>query len=42
MRDIYGGLLSEIERRNYDVFTQRIRLSGFQKLKSALMAYIRH
>ena len=42
MRDIYGGLLREIERRKYDVFTQRIRLSGFQKLKSALMAYIRH
>ncbi len=42
MRDIYGGLLTEIERRKYDVFTQRIRLSGFQKLKSALLAYIRH
>lgn len=42
MRDIYGGLLREIERRRYDVFTQRIRLSGFQKLKSALMAYVRH
>ena len=42
MRDIYGGLLREIERRQYDVFTQRIRLSGFQKLKSALLAYIRH
>ena len=42
MRDIYGGLLREIERRRYDVFTQRIRLSGFQKLKSAFMAYMRH
>ena len=42
MRDIYGGLLREIERRRYDVFTQRIRLSGFQKLKSALLAYIQH
>ena len=42
MRDIYSGLLQEIERRNYDVFTQRIRLSGFQKLKSALLAYIQH
>jgi 15-cis-phytoene synthase len=42
MRDIYGGLLREIERRRYDVFTQRIRLSGFQKLKSALLAYLRH
>lgn len=42
MRDIYGGLLREIERRKYDVFTQRIRLSGFQKLKSALLAYMRH
>ena len=42
MRDIYGGLLREIERRKYDVFTKRIRLSRFQKLKSALLAYIRH
>lgn len=42
MRDIYGGLLKEIERRRYDVFSQRVRLSGFQKLKSALMAYVRH
>jgi len=42
MRDIYGGLLKEIERRRYDVFTQRVRLSGFQKLKSAVMAYMRH
>ena len=42
MRDIYGGLLKEIERRRYDVFTQRVRLSGFQKLKSAVLAYMRH
>lgn len=42
MRDIYGGLLREIERRKYDVFTKRIRLSRFHKLKSALLAYLRH
>ena len=42
MRDIYGGLLSEIERRKYDVFSKRVQLSKFQKLKSALLAYMRH
>ncbi len=42
MRDIYGGLLREIERRKYDVFSKRIRLTRFQKLKSALLAYLRH
>lgn len=42
MRGIYGGLLREIERRRYDVFSKRVRLTGFQKLKSAFMAYLRH
>lgn len=42
MRGIYGGLLREIERREFDVFSHRIRLSGIQKLKSAVMAYWRH
>lgn len=40
MRDIYGGLLREIERRGYDVFSKRIRLTKFQKLRSALWAYL--
>lgn len=40
MRDIYWSLLREIERRDFDVFSQRIRLSKFQKLKSALWAYL--
>ena len=42
MREIYGGLLSEIERRKYDIFSKRVQLSKFQKLKSALLAYMRH
>ena len=32
MRRIYGGLLDKIERQNYDVFSQRIRLSHWHKL----------
>lgn len=35
MLRIYGGLLREIERRDYDVFTQRIRLSTPRKLAIA-------
>jgi phytoene synthase len=30
---IYAGLLEEIERRHYDVFSSRPRLSAFGKLK---------
>lgn len=30
--DIYGALLREIERRDYDVFSDRIRLSRWKKL----------
>ena len=32
MLDIYGGLLKEIERRNFDVFTKRISLPRWKKL----------
>lgn len=32
MLRIYGGLLDEIERRRYDVFTQRVRLPRWKKL----------
>jgi phytoene synthase len=36
MARTYRGLLDEIERRNYDVFTRRIRLSRWRKLLLAL------
>jgi phytoene synthase len=32
MLRIYGGLLNEIERRNYDVFTRRVELSRWRKI----------
>ncbi len=32
MLDIYGGLLEEIERRNYDVFSERVSLPQWKKL----------
>jgi phytoene synthase len=32
MREIYGGLLHEIERRQFDVFSRRIRLPVWRKL----------
>lgn len=31
---IYGGILSEIEKQNYDVFTKRAHTTLFQKLRS--------
>lgn len=34
----YRGLLDEIEQRDYDVFTQRVRVSGWFKLKLFLQA----
>lgn len=42
MLDIYGGLLSEIERRNYDVFTERVSLSKWRKLRISVGAVVRH
>ena len=35
MRRIYGGLLTEIERRDYDVFTRRVSLPKWKKLTIA-------
>lgn len=32
MREIYGGLLHEIERRQFDVFSRRVRLPVWRKL----------
>ena len=32
MLDIYGGLLREIERRDFDVFSQRVSLPKWKKL----------
>ncbi len=42
MMDIYGGLLSKIERRRYDVFTARIRLPRWQKLMLVGKAVVWH
>ena len=42
MLRIYGGLLREIERNGYDVFTRPIRLSKARKLAIMLGATIRH
>lgn len=36
MMKIYRGLLDEIERRNFDVFSRRVSLSRFRKLRIAL------
>jgi 15-cis-phytoene synthase len=42
MLRIYGGLLDEIERRRYDVFTRRIELSCGRKLFIAGQVVVRH
>lgn len=42
MMKIYGGLLSEIERRNFDVFTERVSLSKWRKLRISVGAVLRH
>jgi phytoene synthase len=42
MLRIYGGLLDEIERRRYDVFTRRVELSCGRKLFIAGHAIVRH
>jgi len=41
MLRIYGGLLAEIERKNYDVFNGRIKLPGWRKLLISLDAIVR-
>ena len=42
MISIYGGLLSEIERRQYDVFTRRVELGKARKLLSVAQSLVRH
>ena len=42
MLRIYGGLLDEIERRGYDVFTRRIELSSWRKFCMAAHTAARH
>jgi phytoene synthase len=42
MVTIYGGLLSEIERRHYDVFTRRVELGKARKLYSVASSLLRH
>lgn len=42
MIGIYEGLLDEIERRQYDVFTRRVQLSRWRKLAIAGRAIARH
>ncbi len=42
MLRIYGGLLDEIERRDYDVYSERIRLPRWWKLWVSLDAVIRY
>ncbi|QDU44403.1 All-trans-phytoene synthase [Symmachiella dynata] len=42
MLRIYGGLLDEIEHRDYDIFTQRARVSTSRKLAIAGSAVLRH
>lgn len=42
MLDIYGGLLREIERRDYDVFSRRVSLPKWKKLWIAGRAILRH
>jgi len=41
MMKIYGGLLSEIRRRNYDVFSHRVSLPAWKKLVIAARAIAR-
>lgn len=40
MIDIYGGLLKEIERRNFDVFSDRVSLPKWKKLWFATRAFL--
>jgi phytoene synthase len=42
MLRIYGGLLDEIERRRYDVFSGRVSLSRSRKLLIAGEIFVRH
>lgn len=39
MTEIYRGILEEIVRRGYDVFSERVRLSRWRKLRALLAAF---
>jgi len=41
MMRIYGGLLEQIERRNYDVFASQVRLPGWKKAMISVDAILR-
>lgn len=40
MGRLYHALLAEIERRNYDVFSRRARLSPWQKVRCVLQSLV--
>jgi phytoene synthase len=42
MMKIYGGLLTKIKRLDYDVFTKRVSLSKWRKLRISLWSVIRY
>ncbi|MCA9067433.1 MAG: phytoene/squalene synthase family protein [Planctomycetaceae bacterium] len=42
MLRIYGGLLDEIERRQYDIYSQRVRLPRWKKLWISFDAIVRY
>jgi phytoene synthase len=42
MFQIYGGLLEEIERRDYDVFSRRVRISTLRKLSIVVRSMLGH
>jgi phytoene synthase len=42
MLGIYGGLLDEIERRGYDVFSRRVSLSRWRKWRITAGAWWRN
>jgi phytoene synthase len=42
MLRIYGGLLDEIERRDYDVFTRRVELGRWRKIGIVAQTLARH
>ena len=42
MLRIYGGLLDEIERRHFDVYSERVRLPRWRKLWISLDAIVRY
>ncbi len=41
MSTVYGGILDEIERADYDVFDRRVRVSFPRKIRLATVAFFR-